>query len=124
MKTALQEADEAEGDAQESQGPPRPKDAKGREILTPEEKARKEEKDRIKTEKDRQKAAEKAAVRQERVNKLVENMERKLSIFTESATGPDDPDVSTSWRTICLLEAEYVLPKILCKLNSNTHTGN
>ena len=124
MKTALQEADEAEGDAQELHGPPRLKDAKGREILTPEEKAKKEEKDRIKAEKDRQKAAEKAAVRQERVNKLVENMERKLSIFTESATGPDDVDVSTSWRTICQLEAEYVLPIIICNPNFNSCTVN
>lgn len=37
----------------------------------------------------------------------MENLERKLSIFTESATGPDDADVSNSWRTICQLEAEY-----------------
>ncbi|KAF9476304.1 DnaJ-domain-containing protein [Pholiota conissans] len=106
MKTALQDAEETEADGGENDGPPRPKDAKGREIMTPEEKAKKEEKDRIKAEKDKQKAAEKAAVRQERVNKLVENMGRKLGIFTESATGPDDPDVSTSWRTICQLEAE------------------
>ncbi|KAF8970957.1 X-domain of DnaJ-containing-domain-containing protein [Flammula alnicola] len=106
MKTALQEAEEAEGWADEQDGVPRPKDSKGREILTPEEKAKKEEKERVKAEKDRQKAAEKAAARAERVKKLVENMERKLSIFTESATGPDDPDVSSSWRTICQLEAE------------------
>lgn len=41
MKTALQEAEEAEEDA-------RPKDAKGREILSPEERAKKEEKERKK----------------------------------------------------------------------------
>jgi len=29
-----------------------------------------------------------------------------LGIFSESATGPDDPHVSNSWRTICALEAE------------------
>ncbi|KAH9475514.1 DnaJ-like protein 1 [Psilocybe cubensis] len=105
MKTALQEAEDTDADEEQSHAS-RPKDAKGRAILSPEEKARKEEKDRIKAEKDKQKAAEKAAARAERVNKLVENMERKLSIFTESASGPDDPDVSNSWRTICQLEAE------------------
>ncbi|KAF8152371.1 X-domain of DnaJ-containing-domain-containing protein [Crassisporium funariophilum] len=107
MKTALQEAEDAEAEGEENNnGPPRLKDAKGREILSPEEKAKKDEKDRIKAEKDRQKAAEKAVARAERVKKLVENLERKLGIFTESATGPDDPDVSSSWRTICALEAE------------------
>ena len=131
MKTALQEAEDAEADGEaEKDGKLRLKDAKGREILSPEEKAKKEEKDRIKAEKDREKAAEassfisfffrnlceaisnielqvqKAAARAERVNKLVHNLEHKLSIFTESATGPSDPDVSGSWRTICQLEAE------------------
>jgi len=106
MKTALQEAEDAEADGEANDGKPRLKDAKGREILSPEEKVKKEEKDRIKAEKDREKAAEKAAARAERVKKLVNNLERKLSIFTESATGPNDPDVSGSWRTICELEAE------------------
>ena len=131
MKTALQEAEDAEADGEaEKDGKLRLKDAKGREILSPEEKAKKEEKDRIKAEKAREKAAEassliplffrrscevnsnielqvqKAAARAERVSKLVHNLEHKLSIFTESATGPNDPDVSGSWRTICQLEAE------------------
>jgi len=75
------------------------RDAKGKEILTEEEKARKEEKERKAT-------AEKAEARSARVRKLVENLERKLSIFTESATGPEDPEVSNSWRTICQLESE------------------
>ncbi|TFK35905.1 DnaJ-domain-containing protein [Crucibulum laeve] len=105
MKSALQEAEDAEEVEAEVQGN-RLRDAKGREILTPEEKAKKEEKERVKAEKDKQKAAEKAAVREERVKKLVENLERKLGIFTESATGPNDPDVSQSWKTICELEAE------------------
>ncbi|KAF9458099.1 X-domain of DnaJ-containing-domain-containing protein [Collybia nuda] len=96
MKAALQEAEDAEGD---DDGVKRVRDAKGREILSEEEKALREEKDR-------KKAAEKAAVRKERVQKLVDNLERKLGIFTESATGPNDPDVTTSWRTICELEAE------------------
>ena len=38
----------------------------------------------------------------------MDNLERKLGIFTESATGPNDPHVSNSWRKICSLEAEYV----------------
>jgi len=58
MKTALQEAEDAEADDDKNDGRLRLKDAKGREILSPEEKAKKEEKERIKAEKDRQKAAE------------------------------------------------------------------
>ncbi|KAG6825480.1 hypothetical protein H0H92_003603 [Tricholoma furcatifolium] len=97
MKAALQEADEGEDESDIK----RVRDAKGREILTEEEKARKEEKERAQ-------AAEKAAARKERVDKLVENLERKLGIFTESATGPNDTEVAKSWRTICELEAEFV----------------
>ncbi|KAI0052206.1 DnaJ-domain-containing protein [Auriscalpium vulgare] len=95
MKTALQEAEDLEGQS----GQPVQRDAKGKEILSPEEKARRDEKAR-------KASAEKAAAREERVEKLVENMVRKLSIFTESATGPDDKDVADSWNTICGLEAE------------------
>ncbi|KAK0234724.1 X-domain of DnaJ-containing-domain-containing protein [Armillaria nabsnona] len=91
MKTALQEAEEAEGNES--------KDSKGRPILSEEEKAKKEERDR-------KKASERAAQRAERVQKLVDHLERKLGIFTESATGPNDADVTRSWRTICQLEAE------------------
>ncbi|OAX36162.1 DnaJ-domain-containing protein [Rhizopogon vinicolor AM-OR11-026] len=95
MKSALQEVEEAEGeDGQEVK-----RDAKGKEILSEEEKARRDEKEKKAT-------AEKSAARAERVQKLVENLQRKLSIFTESATGPGDTDVSNSWRTICQLEAE------------------
>ncbi|KAG0704080.1 DnaJ-domain-containing protein [Suillus ampliporus] len=95
MKAALQEVEETE----DEDGKEVKRDAKGKEILSEEEKARKEEKER-------KVSAEKAAARAERVQKLVENLERKLSIFTESTTGLDDPDVSHSWRTICQLEAE------------------
>lgn len=95
MKAALQEVEETEGEDDKDVK----RDAKGKEILSEEEKARKEEKER-------KVVAEKAAARAERVQKLVENLERKLSIFTESATGPYDPDVTNSWRTICQLEAE------------------
>lgn len=113
MKAALQEAEEAEG---EENGVKKVRDAKGREILSEAEKAQKDERDR-------KRAAEvdysfrlhwskysrwtqKAAMRKERVQKLVDNLERKLGIFTESATGPDDMDVTRSWRTISELEAE------------------
>jgi DnaJ-class molecular chaperone len=58
MKTALQEAEDVEADGTENDGRLRLKDAKGREILTPEERAKKEEKERIKAEKDKQKSAE------------------------------------------------------------------
>lgn len=99
MKTALQEAENAD----EGEGGQKViRDAKGREILSDEEKARKEEKERIA-------AAEKAAARTERVNELVKNLERKLGIFAESATGPTDRDVVQSWATICQIEAECVL---------------
>ncbi|KAG2018724.1 DnaJ domain-containing protein, variant 2 [Coprinopsis cinerea AmutBmut pab1-1] len=98
MKAAMQEdGEDEEGDTKEKKDP---------KTMTPEERARKEEKDRIKAEKERQRNAEKAAARAERVGQLVENLIRKLSIFTESATGPNDPDVTRSWKTICELEAE------------------
>ena len=61
---------------------------------------------------------QKAAVREERVKQLVENLERKLGIFTESATGPDDKDVTSSFRTICQLEAEYASS---CFILSKSH---
>ncbi|KAH8109097.1 DnaJ-domain-containing protein [Phellopilus nigrolimitatus] len=101
MKAALQEADEAEeeGDGGGTDNKKRERDAKGNEILSPEEKAKREEKAR-------KAAAEKAAAREERIKKLVVELERKLGIFTESATGPNDRDVTESWRTICQLEAE------------------
>ncbi|KAH9160694.1 DnaJ-domain-containing protein [Lactarius sanguifluus] len=95
MKSALQEADEAAGE----DAPLVARDAKGREIVSPEEKAKRDEKAR-------KSAAEKAAAREERVQKLVENLQHKLGIFTENATGPNDPEVIESWRTICSLEAE------------------
>ncbi|KAF7986759.1 hypothetical protein HWV62_20344 [Athelia sp. TMB] len=96
MKSALQEAEDAE---EEGVGKKVSRDEKGREIISEEEKARKEEKAK-------KVSAEKAAVRAERVQKLVANLERKLGIFTESATSPDDRDVTESWRTICALETE------------------
>ncbi|KAF7361294.1 DnaJ-domain-containing protein [Mycena sanguinolenta] len=94
------EADEAEAEEAARAGT-RLLDAKGRPIISEEEKAAKEAKDRAKS-------AEKAKMREERIKQLVENLDRKLSIFTESATGPNDPDVTSSWRTICALEAEQL----------------
>jgi hypothetical protein len=41
-----------------------------------------------------------------RVQKLVEYLCNKLSIFTENATSPTDPEVTESWRRTCSLEAE------------------
>lgn len=38
----------------------------------------------------------------------MENLERKLGIFAESASNPNDPTVTPSYREICRLEAEYV----------------
>ena len=53
MKTALQEAEDAKVDGEaEKGGKQRLKDAKGWEILSAEEKAKKEEKDRIKADRD------------------------------------------------------------------------
>lgn len=116
MKAALQEADEAEAEEAARAGK-RILDAKGRPVLSEEERAAKETKDRAK-------AAEKAKVREERIKKLVENLDRKLSIFTESATGPNDPDVTSSWRTICALEAEWVvLLYSILRLLTNTQTA-
>lgn len=89
MKSALQDEDNEEA----------PRDPKGLEILSPEERAKREAKAR-------RVATEKAATRKQRIEKLVEVLERKLSIFTESTDGPEDPRVTASWRAICYLEAQ------------------
>jgi curved DNA-binding protein CbpA len=108
MKTALQEAEEAEGEEDGALDGKKmvTRDAKGREILSDEEKAKRAEKQKKAAEKKKKVDAQRAAERAERVQKLVDNLERKLGIFTESAIGPNDPDVSSSWRTICELETE------------------
>ncbi|KAG1748163.1 DnaJ-domain-containing protein [Suillus lakei] len=93
MKAALQEVEETEGTDDKDVK----RDAKGKEILSEEEKARKEEKEKKVT-------AEKAAARAERVQKLT--LSGNLVYLPSPATGPYDPDVSNSWRTICQLEAE------------------
>jgi curved DNA-binding protein CbpA len=74
MKTALQEDDDGEEEEKES-------DKKDVKLMTPEERARKEEeRDRVKAEKRQKRDAEKAAVREERVKTLVQNLVRKLDI--------------------------------------------
>ncbi|KAJ2918913.1 hypothetical protein MD484_g1501, partial [Candolleomyces efflorescens] len=116
MKAAMQEdgeeEDELEGEGEGGKEQGDGKRIEGKEgvgkkrEVSPEERRRREERRRVKEEKERVRAAEKAAARAERVGQLVENLTRKLSIFTESATGPTDPDVTRSWKTICELEAE------------------
>ncbi|KAF8516195.1 X-domain of DnaJ-containing-domain-containing protein [Hysterangium stoloniferum] len=93
-ESAMKDEDAASG----SVGSKRVKSSKD---MTPEEKAQRDEKRR-------KEAAERAAVWEERVGKLVEELERKLSIFTEPATGVDDKEITLSWRSICELEAEQL----------------
>lgn len=97
MKTALQE-DNEEITTTGTDGTQRPKTKKE---MTPEERQKKEEKEK-------KEAAERAAIREERVKTLIEGLERKLSIYTESVTGVNDQEVTHSWRTICQLEAEQL----------------
>jgi hypothetical protein len=44
------------------------------------------------------------------VDKLVENLERKLALFAEQARGPEDAEVAGSFRQICQIEAKCVRP--------------
>ncbi|CAE6386850.1 unnamed protein product [Rhizoctonia solani] len=107
MKDALQnEESDSEGKSNEPAAAVQ-RDAKGREIISPEERARREEKRRRKEERDRQVDAAKQKARSERVAQLVTELSRKLSIYTESATGhpQQDADVANSWRQICEIEA-------------------
>lgn len=89
MKTALQEDDEE----------PETNPTGQKRILSPEEKAKKLQKEQTVL-------AQKAKEREERVAELVKTLERKLSIFSESATSPNDWDVRRSWQQICQIEAE------------------
>lgn len=106
MKEALQQDSDdlerqANGDSSEVGKQANGKDAKP--TLTPEQKAAKEEKERKQT-------AEREKQRQERVEKLVEKLIRKLSIYTESVRNANDPvlekEVEKSFREITRLEAE------------------
>ncbi|ELU36505.1 chaperone regulator [Rhizoctonia solani AG-1 IA] len=93
---------------------PPQRDAKGREIISPEERARREEKRLRKEERERQIDAQKQKARSERVSLLVTELSRKLSIYTESATGhpQQDSDVANSWRQICEIEAKSVFSEL------------
>ncbi|KAJ3874901.1 hypothetical protein F5051DRAFT_505590 [Lentinula edodes] len=57
-------------------------------------------------ERTRKKTPERALAGTERFTQFSTNLECKLGIFTESATGINDVDVMMSWRTICELEAD------------------
>ncbi|KAG8822541.1 hypothetical protein FRC19_005733 [Serendipita sp. 401] len=102
MKTALQEEDEDESANNSSNavanGTTQP-GVKPKKVLTPEERAKKLQKEQAIL-------AEKAAAREERVAELVSTLTNKLSIFSESAQSPTDTRVLHSWRTICALEAD------------------
>ncbi|KAG9084577.1 hypothetical protein FRC06_003994 [Ceratobasidium sp. 370] len=103
MKDALQNEDSDD----EEEAAPVQRDGKGREVISPEERARRDAKRRRKEERDRKVEADKAKARAERVSQLVTELARKLSIYTESATGStqQDADVANSWRQICEIEA-------------------
>lgn len=98
MKEALQAEREEEAHKAQQTGPvyigPN-----GRPIMSPEELARKQARDR-------RLAESKAKARKERVDKLAVNLVNKLSIFTESAQGEHDRVVGASFKEICRLEAE------------------
>ncbi len=91
MKDVFQQQHEEEGDDIVM--------VNGKPQLSPEAQARR-------TERERRQNEEKARERAERVEKLAANLVRKLSIFTEAAKGPDDPQVGPSFKEICRLEAE------------------
>jgi hypothetical protein len=87
MKSAMQKDSEEEEDGVA-------KVPKAKKDMTPEEKAAKAEADRIE-------AAERAAIREARVSKLVEALLKKISIFTEQARNAgNDPEVVNSVRQI------------------------
>jgi hypothetical protein len=87
MKSAMQKDSEEEEDGVA-------KVPKAKKDMTPEEKA-------AKAEADRTEAAERAAIREARVSKLVEALLKKISIFTEQARNAgNDPEVVNSVRQI------------------------
>ena len=78
MKSALQKADEDDGEA-EAGGQV---DKAGKRVLSPEEKAKRDAEDR-------KKAEERAAARANRVETLTANLLQKLAIYTEQEEHPD-----------------------------------
>ncbi|CAO1623174.1 unnamed protein product [Sympodiomycopsis kandeliae] len=113
MKEALQQDSEdlekqAESEDQSGQEQQQRKEgssADSKSNLSPAQKAAKDEKER-------QKEMERAIQREERVNKLVDNLIRKLSVYTESIRGIGDgeeslkEEVRKSFKEINRLEAE------------------
>jgi hypothetical protein len=96
MKDAM-EAEQEEAAELASNGP-RPVDAKGKPIFTPEEVAKKAQRQKDLAEK-------KDASRKERIDKLVEHLVNKVSIFAEGARDENDRVVLSSYKEICRLEA-------------------
>lgn len=92
MKSALQKADEDEG---ETEGGGQV-DKAGKRVLSPEEKAKRDAEDR-------KKAEERAAARAKRVETLTANLLQKLAIYTEQE---EHPDVERSVRAIWSIEAD------------------
>lgn len=85
MKESLQAADTSEGEVDPEEAVKTFDPKTGKMIVTPEEKARV---DKLKKEKQAVKDQE----RKERVDKLVGNLERKLSIFVEGVLGSSNGD--------------------------------
>ena len=83
MKSALQKADEDEG---ETEGGGQV-DKAGKRVLSPEEKAKRDAEDR-------KKAEERAAARAKRVETLTANLLQKLAIYTEQEEHPDGASCS------------------------------
>lgn len=114
MKDAFQSQHEEE-ELQAESGQPIMVDQKGKPILTPEQLARKTARERKANEEVSKlikagctDAHQKAKARKERVDKLVENLINKISIFTESAQGAEDKMVCKAFKEKCRLEAVYV----------------
>ncbi len=129
MKSAMQEAD----DPETSTAVTRPGEKR---VLSPDERLKKDEKEKVRQ-------AEVRCIHErlninvlrfhplrepqpekKRVSQLVVELVRKISIFTESATGipARDREVTLSWKTICQLDAEFVnaLSPNLCLLTIST----
>lgn len=85
-----------------------PWDTREWEIISPEERAYREETRTRKEEGDQQVEAQESKAQAARVTELVTELARKLSIYTESTSGrpQEDADVINKWRQICDIEAD------------------
>lgn len=106
MKDAFQSQHEEE-ELQAESGQPIMVGPNGKPILTPEQMARKAAREKKINEEvcfsifEWQRSCrilQKAKARKERVDKLVENLVNKISIFTESAQGPEDRVVGNAFK--------------------------